>query len=217
MSLHMAPKTDGLRPCRNYRQLNARYPVPYIEYFSHTLSDFMIFSTFDFIRAYYKIPMVVAGGELRRRTNWELEDEPFGDNVVRILRSQRLKWTGHIMRRNSEGMVKRITRWIPMWPRARGRPSPWWRDCIEEDKRVMGISVSRANCRGEWRIITAAARTHSKQWNTEKEDWSTLINGFKDATALAIIREDTKALWWWKCHWSYIINLCYRWKENILF
>ena len=61
--LHMASKKDnGVRPCGDYRALNARtipdrYPVPHIEDFARTLHGRTVFSTIDLVRAYNQIPV----------------------------------------------------------------------------------------------------------------------------------------------------------------
>ncbi|XP_033212394.1 uncharacterized protein LOC117169988 [Belonocnema kinseyi] len=61
--LHMAVKKDnGVRPCGDYRALNARtvpdrYPVPHIEDFARTLHGRAVFSTIDLVRAYHQIPV----------------------------------------------------------------------------------------------------------------------------------------------------------------
>ncbi|GFT90165.1 hypothetical protein TNCV_1347661 [Trichonephila clavipes] len=60
--LHLVNKKDGtLRPCGDYRQLNAltvpdRYPIPRIEDFNYTLKD-NLFSKIDLVKEYYQIPI----------------------------------------------------------------------------------------------------------------------------------------------------------------
>ncbi|GFU21743.1 retrovirus-related Pol polyprotein from transposon 297 [Nephila pilipes] len=61
--LHLTTKKDEtIRPCGNYRQLNAqtipdRYPIPRIEDFHHILKNTTIISKIDLIKAYYQIPI----------------------------------------------------------------------------------------------------------------------------------------------------------------
>ena len=63
--LHVVPKKDGnLRPCGDYRALNARtvpdkYSPPHIEDFAQHLHGkrFFFFSKIDLIRAYHQIPI----------------------------------------------------------------------------------------------------------------------------------------------------------------
>lgn len=60
--LHMVPKASwGWHPCGDYRCLNDitvldRYPVPYVQDFSATLSGMKVFSKVDLVRGYHQIP-----------------------------------------------------------------------------------------------------------------------------------------------------------------
>lgn len=61
--LHMVKKADGsYRPCGDYRALNNitipdRYPVPFIQDFTHILYNKKTFSILDLQRAYHQIPV----------------------------------------------------------------------------------------------------------------------------------------------------------------
>lgn len=61
-ALHLAPKSDGWRPCGDYRALNARtipdrYPVRHIEDYAHRLAGCNVFSKIDLVKAYNQIPV----------------------------------------------------------------------------------------------------------------------------------------------------------------
>lgn len=61
--LHVVTKKDGgLRPCGDYRRLNAvtqpdRYPIPRLQDFTYQLHNKKIFSKLDLKMAYYQIPI----------------------------------------------------------------------------------------------------------------------------------------------------------------
>lgn len=61
--LHLVPKkTEGWRPCGDYRALNARtipdrYPVHHIQDFAHRIHGCHVFSVLDLVKAYTQIPV----------------------------------------------------------------------------------------------------------------------------------------------------------------
>lgn len=61
-------------------------------------------------------------------------------------------------------MVRRITQWIPLCPRRRGRPNKDWMDEIDKDLRTLGTTdwKSRFKNRAEWRKLIYDSRTTHK-------------------------------------------------------
>lgn len=52
-------------------------------------------------------------------------------------------------------MFGRITNWIPLWPRCRGRLRRSWLDDVEEDIRTINVK--------EWKFSAGTGRINGKQ------------------------------------------------------
>jgi hypothetical protein len=77
-------------------------------------------------------------GQWRRKFNQELKEEL---NIVRVngfIKSQRIKWLGHVMRRNTDALTKVALNWKPEGRRPRGRPRKRWMDIVEKDLEDLG-------------------------------------------------------------------------------
>ena len=68
------------------------------------------------------------------------------------LRETRLRWLGHIIRRE-ESYVGRRMRTLVVGRRRRGRPKRRWQDCIDDDLRAIARKEKDALDRKEWRRI----------------------------------------------------------------
>lgn len=66
------------------------------------------------------------------------------------LRETRLRWLGHVVRRE-EGYVGKRIRKLVVGSRKQGRPKRRWEDCVKEDLKVVGKKEEDAIDRGEWR------------------------------------------------------------------
>ena len=66
------------------------------------------------------------------------------------VQESRLRWLGHVVRRDDEYVGKRISR-MQVGRKERGRPRRRWEDCAKEDMKERGISESEAWDRCEWR------------------------------------------------------------------
>lgn len=101
-------------------------------------------------------------GEWRRRRNKDLLDFLQGEDIVKYIKAQRLRWLGHLERMDNTRAVKRIAEWIPANARPRGRPKKRWKDDVMTDLRRMGVRNWRevADDRAEWRLLIQQAKTH---------------------------------------------------------
>ena len=83
---------------------------------------------------------VKEGEEYRSRHNDELYQLYQDADIATILRVNRLRWAGHIIRRPASSAVQRVTNAdFVDGKRSRGRPKSAWRSCVDMDARKVGI------------------------------------------------------------------------------
>ena len=102
-------------------------------------------------------------GIWRVRKNHELNELIGNADIVRVTKSRRMAWLGHVMRMDGGRMPRRILEWKPMGRRIRGRPRKRWIEDVEEDIQTMGIRGWRKMSKGMtgWNKIAEKAKTHS--------------------------------------------------------
>jgi hypothetical protein len=95
--------------------------------------------------------------------NYELNELIGNADIVRFIKSRRIAWLGHVMRKDDKRTSKRILQWKPIGTRTRERPRKRWIAGIEEDLKIMGVRRWRKQCkeRAKWKKITEKAKTHS--------------------------------------------------------
>jgi len=67
------------------------------------------------------------------------------DNLISVLQQNRLRWNGHMLRKEDNDSVKKYTEYEVEGARPRGRPKKTWRDC---GKRLSGAWIERGGCHG---------------------------------------------------------------------
>jgi hypothetical protein len=72
-------------------------------------------------------------GFWRIRMNYELNDLIKNADIVRLVKSKRMVWLGHVMRMEGKRIPKRVLEWKPTGRRHRGRPRKRWNEDIKED------------------------------------------------------------------------------------
>jgi len=95
-------------------------------------------------------------GEWRKLHNDELKDLYSLPNIVRVVKSRRIRWAGHVARMGEGRGVHRVLVGKHEGKRPLGRPRRRWEDNIKMDLREMGGGGDRmelAQYRDTWRAL----------------------------------------------------------------
>jgi len=99
-------------------------------------------------------------GEWRRLHNEELNDLYSSPNIVRVIKSRRMRWAGHVARMVEERGVYRFLVGKPEGKRQLGRPRHRWVDNIRTDLQEVGCGyvdwIGLAQDRDRWRTLVSA-------------------------------------------------------------
>jgi hypothetical protein len=77
-------------------------------------------------------------GEWRRLHNEELNDLYSSPNIIRVIKSSRMRWAGHVARMGEGRGAYRILMGRPEGRRPLGRPRHKWEDNIKMDLQDVG-------------------------------------------------------------------------------
>jgi hypothetical protein len=102
-------------------------------------------------------------GEWKSRTNRELEEVSKGENIVKLIKRQRISWLGHLERMEEDRMPKKIFTQELVGSRRRGRPRKGWKEQVERDLQVLRVRRWKELVidRKKWRGIVRQAKAHS--------------------------------------------------------
>jgi hypothetical protein len=96
-------------------------------------------------------------GSWRKLHNDELHDLCSSPNIVRMIKSRRMKWAGHVARMGEGRDVYRVLVGRPEGKRPLGRPRRRWEDNIKMDLTEIGIDganwIRLAQDRVQWRVF----------------------------------------------------------------
>jgi hypothetical protein len=102
-------------------------------------------------------------GEWRKLHNEELNDQYSLPNIVRVVKSRRMRWAGHVARMGEESVVHRVLVGKPEGKRPLGRTRRRWEDNIKMDLQAVG-----GGC-GDWMDLTQ-----------DRDRWRALVSTVED-------------------------------------
>ena len=98
--------------------------------------------------------------EWRKLHNEELNDFYSSPNIVRVIKSRRMRWTGHVARMGEERVVCRVLVEKPVGKRPLARPRRGWVDNSRMDLQEVGYGymdwIGLAQDRDRWRTLVSA-------------------------------------------------------------
>ena len=96
--------------------------------------------------------MCPRGVKLNERKKSEELRELLGlEPVSLMIKKSRLRWFGHVERKDDSDWVKRCITWEVEVIRQRGHPEKIWWDCVKNDLESLGLSQKDAQSRNKWR------------------------------------------------------------------
>jgi len=99
-------------------------------------------------------------GEWRRLHNEELNDLYFSPNIVRVIKSRRMRWARHVASMGEESGVYRVLVGKPEGRRPLGRPRRRWVGNIRMYLQEVGCGymdwIGLAQDRDRWRTLVSA-------------------------------------------------------------
>ena len=105
-----------------------------------------------FQRADMQMIRLMCGISLKdRRTNEELRRMVGVEPITHFIRSGRLRWYGHVMRKGDEDWVKKCMEYRVEGRRLVGRPKKTWLESVEADMAELEIDKADVHDISKWR------------------------------------------------------------------
>ena len=101
----------------------------------------------------------------------ELRERLDVDAIALILQQNRLRWYGHVLRKDDDDRVKKCMEYEVEDSRPRGRPKRTWKEVVREDCQARKLNKEDAMDRCKWRKVTKEVRWPGWVWAGECFFW----------------------------------------------
>jgi hypothetical protein len=131
-------------------------------------------------------------GEWRKLQNQELHDLYPSPSIIRIIKSRRMRWEGHVARMGEKRNAYRLLVGKPEGKRPLGRPRRRWVDNIRMDLGEVGGSdvywIGLAQDRKRWRALVNSVLNLRVPLNAGKLSSGLTSSGLSGSAQLHIVR-----------------------------
>jgi len=83
----------------------------------------------------------------------ELRERLGIDDIILILQQNRLRWYGHVLRKENTDLVKKCMEYEVEGPRPIRRPNRTWREVVQKDSQARNLNREDAMDRGRWKKL----------------------------------------------------------------
>ena len=101
----------------------------------------------------------------------ELRERLGIDDIALVLQQNRLRWYGHVLRKEDDDWVKKCMEYEVEGPRPTGRPKRTWREVVREDCQACKINKVNAIDHCKWRKMIKDVRWSGWVWVGECFFW----------------------------------------------
>jgi len=88
----------------------------------------------------------------------ELRERLGIDDIALVLQQTRLRWYGHVLRKEDDDWVKKCMEYETEGPRHRGRPKRTWREVVQKDCQTRKLNKEDDMDRSKWRKLIKDVR-----------------------------------------------------------
>jgi len=92
----------------------------------------------------------------------EIDNLIRGADIVRFIKTQRIKWLGIVQRMDQVRPTTKLLDWKPMGTRPVGKPRKRWQEDVMEDLKKLKVKnwKEATQDRRTWRDLAEKAKTH---------------------------------------------------------